>query len=330
MYEVENSQDNINVSNSAASERKLDLSIIIINFNLADEIANCLDSLYEKLNSTEKIKFEVIVIDNDSPDKKLPEVEKEINRENTHFFYLNENLGFGGGCNYGFSKSSGKYICFLNPDTIINENIFAPIIKLFEEDNTIGIIGPKQQTKRPFFDFSAGFYPNIFFELFNLAGIGVFFEGFVVSLYAGINKHKNLKVDWILGASIFIRSEIFKMINGFDKDYFMFFEEVDLCKRVSDRGYKIIYIPSLSIRHIGSVSGKKDYTLYTIRTYSSKYIYISKNTKYLKKILMKSLLFIQLFSQLIIWTVLLPINKQKSKQKLNAFLYLINNKLKLN
>ena len=330
MYEIKNIEGNLIESNAATSERKIVLSIIIINFNLADEIADCLEGLYKVIDSIAKIKYEIIIVDNNSPDKKLPEVEKKFTRSNLHFFYLNENLGFGKGCNYGFSKSSGKYICFLNPDTIINENIFDPILKLFEKDKTIGIIGPKQQTKKPFFDFSAGFYPNILFELFNLVGIGVFFEGFLVYLYARIKKNENLKVDWILGASIFVRAKIFEMINGFDRDYFMFFEEVDLCKKVSNIGYKIIYIPNLSIYHIGSVSGKKDYTLYTIRTYSSKYIYVSKNTKYLKKVLMKFLLYIQLFSQLIIWTILLPINKQKSKQKLNAFFYLIIHKLRLN
>jgi GT2 family glycosyltransferase len=162
-----------------------------------------------------------------------------------------------------------------------------------------------------------------------LFGIGVFFEGFIVSFYTKLKRNKNLEVDWILGAAIFIRSELFKMINGFDKDYFMFFEEVDLCKKVSDAGFKIIYAPKLKICHIGSVSGKKDYRLYTIRTYSSKYIYISKHNKTYKKILIRFLLFAQLFSQIIIWSVLFPMNKQKSKQKLSAFFYLAKNKFKL-
>ena len=111
--------------------------------------------------------------------------------------------------------------------------------------------------RKPFFDFSAGFYPNIFFELFNLFGIGVFFEGFIVYLLTRIKKNKVLQVDWILGASIFIKAELFNKIDGFDKEYFMFYEEVDLCKRVSNNGFKIVYYPKYSIHHIGSVSGKK-------------------------------------------------------------------------
>jgi GT2 family glycosyltransferase len=310
-------------------QEKTDISIIIINYNLAKEIENCLRSLFERINSDSDLKYEIVIIDNNSPNKELHEVEKKFIKDNIYFYYLDTNLGFGKGCNYGFSKARGEYVCFLNPDTLIKENIFPSIIKLFEGDNTIGIIGPKQQVRKPFFDFSAGFSPNVFFELFNLIGLGIFVEGFIMFLYTKLKREKPLKVNWILGAAIFISSELFNTINGFDKDYFMFFEELDLCKRVSNKGYKIIYDPSLKIHHIGSVSGKKDYKLYTIRTYSSKYIFISKNFSSLKKYLLKFLLFTQLFSQIIIWTLLFPLNKEKSKQKLKAFIYLINHRLRL-
>ena len=308
----------------------IDISIIIVNYNLAKEIEDCLNSLLQVVGAENKIKYEIIIVDNNSPDKKLPETEKKFKQDNVKFYYLDKNVGFGKGCNFGFSKAAGKYICFLNPDTIIKEDIFTPIVALFESDKSIGIIGPKQQVRKPFFDFSAGFYPNLFFELFNLFGLGVFFEGLLVCSLTRLKKNKILKVDWILGASIFIKAELFNKINGFDKDSFMFYAEVDLCKRVSNKGYKIIYYPQYSIHHIGSVSGKKDYRLYTIRTYSSKNIYISKHYKSLYKILMKSMLFVQMFSQIIIWTILFPFNKDKSKQKLDAFFYLLTHKMSLN
>ena len=125
-----------------------------------------------------------------------------------------------------------------------------------------------------------------------------------------------------------MRADLFKNINGFDKDYFMFFEEVDLCRRAKNVGLKIIYLPKLKIHHIGSVSGKRDYKLYTIRTYSSKNLYISKHYRFLNKYLMKFFLVAQLFSQILIWTILFPKNNIKSKQKLSAFIYLLKNKMK--
>lgn len=310
------------------SNKKIDLSIVIINYNLAMEIENCLNSLLGEIDKSMHYEYEIIIVDNDSPDRGLLETEKKFKKDNIHFFYLEENLGFGKGCNFGFSKSSGKYLCFLNPDTLITEDIFSPIISLLQSDKSVGIIGPKQQVRPPFFDFSAGFYPNIVFEVVNLFGVGVFFEGLIMSFYTKFKRNKGLEVDWILGAAIFMKSELFQEINGFDKDYFMFSEEVDLCKRVSNKGFKIIYHPEYKIHHIGSVSGKKDYTLYTIRTYSSRLLYISKHYKGLYKSVMRFLIQLQLFSQIFIWTILFPINKQKSKQKIDAFFYLLKTKVK--
>jgi GT2 family glycosyltransferase len=312
----------------SSKKQKIDISIITVNYNLADEIEKCLVSLINVLNSPNQIGYEVIIVDNNSPDKKLPEVEEKFKKDNIHFYYLDKNLGFGKGNNFGFSKASGKYICFLNPDTVIREEIFSQVIDLFDKDKAIGVIGPKQQIRHPFFDFSAGFSPNIFIELFNLLGLGVLFEGFLMHFWARFNNGKFFEVNWILGAAIFIKAELFNAIGGFDKDYFMFYEEVDLCKRVSENGYKIIYYPRINIHHIGSVSGKKDYYLYTIRTYSSKYIFISKHYKSFYRFLMIFLLFWQVLSQVVIWMILSPLNIQKSKQKLNAFVYLLRHGMK--
>ncbi|MBU0560024.1 MAG: glycosyltransferase family 2 protein, partial [Bacteroidetes bacterium] len=284
------------------SNRNVALSVVIVNYNLAREIENCLTSLLQVIEMMKNIEYEIIIVDNNSPDRNIVQTENKSRKDNIHFYYLEENLGFGKGCNYGFTKASGKYIWFLNPDTIIKEDIFSQIISQFEQDKSIGIIGPKQQFSKPCFDFSAGFSPNILFEIFNLLGIGVFFEGVSIFLYSKFGKGDFLRVNWILGASIFIRSEMFKEINGFDRDYFMFFEEVDLCKRVANKGFDIVYYPQVEIHHIGSVSGKKDYRLYTIRTYASKFIYISKHYKSFYKYVMKFLLFAQLVSQIFIWS----------------------------
>lgn len=306
------------------------VSIIIVNYNLSNEIENCLNSLLTILNLNKIIEYEIIIVDNNSPDKKLPETENKFQQDNIKFYYLTENVGFGKGCNYGFAKSNGKYLCFLNPDTIVNEDIFSPIISIFAKDNSVGIIGPKQQFRRPFFDFSAGFYPNVFIEMFSIIGVSVFIEAFIVFLLTKLSKKKYLYLDWILGACIVIKADLFKSIDGFDKDYFMFFEEVDLCKRVKNLGYKIVYYPHISIKHIGSVSGKKDYMRYTIRSYVSKILFISKHYDNYYAFILKTLMYLHYLSEVIIWTLLFPFNTIKSIQKLQAFIFLIKNKFKPN
>ena len=304
----------------------IDVSVIIVNYNLTKELSNCLMSLFENIQAS-NLNFEIIIVDNNSPEKDLIELEKKISYENIYFYYIDKNLGFGKACNYGYMKSSGEFLCFLNPDTIITDNIFQYIVDKFNSDNSIGVIGPKQLTRYPCFDFSAGYFPNIFIELFNLIGIGVYFEGFLIFMITSIRKKKIYNFDWVLGACLFIKSDIFDEINGFDKDYFMFYEELDLCKRVSAKGFKIIYYPNIKINHIGSVASKKDYKLYTIRTYASKNLYISKHFKFVYKIVMKTLLLIQMLVQIIICTILTLKNKDKYSQKIKAFVYLYKNKM---
>jgi len=305
------------------------LSIIIVNYNLAKEIENCINSLLATLANADGIRYEIIVVDNDSPDRQLPQIEKQFPQDFIKFIYSETNLGFGKGCNLGFSNSAGSYICFLNPDTIVQENIFTPLINLLKADESVGIIAPQQQVRKPFFDFSAGYSPKITFEFFNLFGLGVFLEGMLMHFKVK-RKSSPVEVNWILGACIVIRSKLFNSLNGFDEDYFMFSEEVDLCRRAKNKGFKILYLPHHKIHHIGSVSGKKDYALYTIRSYSSKYIYINKHFNSLSKGIYKTLLYLQMFSQIFIWTVLFPFKTQKAKQKLNAFTYLLKHRFRYN
>lgn len=306
------------------------LSVIIINYNLEEEISDCLRSLLNTFNQIENFSdsFEVIIVDNNSPNKKLPEIEKKFPSQQIHFLYSDVNLGFGKGCNLGASIAKGKYLLFLNPDTLVEEDIVTPILKLFNSDNTVGIVGPKQQIRKPFFDFSSGFYPNIFFELLNLFGMGVFFEGFVMHTLTKLTSKDYLNVHWILGAAIFIKKELFEAIDGFDRDYFMFFEEVDLCRRVQKSGYRIIYYHKIKIHHIGSVSGKRDYFLYTLRTYSSKYLFLTKHYRFPLKQLMILFLYLQSISQILIWLILNPLKSSKSRQKIKSFYYLIKHRFR--
>lgn len=306
------------------------ISVIIINYNLEDEISNCLYSLLNTFSAIENFSdsFEIIILDNNSPNKKFSELKLKFNHPNIHFLNSDINLGFGKGCNLAASRAKGKYLLFLNPDTIVHKDIFSPILEFIESDNKIGIVGPKQQTRKPFFDFSAGFSPNLFFEFFNLFGAGVFLEGLIIYVLTKFSSKEYFDVNWILGAAIFIKKDLFEKVKGFNKDFFMFFEEVDLCKRVRNEGYRVIYFHKQEIRHIGSVSGKKNYFLYTIRTYASKNLYLKKHYKFPIKQLLILLLYIQLFSQILIWLLLSPLSFSKSKQKIKSFIYLIKHRMR--
>jgi len=115
----------------------LELTIIIINYNVCNEVDNCLESIYKLLKN---IDFEVIVVDNNSPNRDILALESKYPQVN--FEFLNENLGFGKANNYGINISKGKYILFLNPDTVIVQDFVSPIVDFIKNNKSAGACGP--------------------------------------------------------------------------------------------------------------------------------------------------------------------------------------------
>jgi GT2 family glycosyltransferase len=299
----------------------MDLSIITINYNLAKEIKECVDSVIDKLSGLE---YEIIIVDNNSVEKESLGLSAEFQKEkykNLQYYYLDKNVGFGKGCNFGAQKAKGNVLCFLNPDTLIKQNIFPELIAKLKENKSIGMAGPCVTENNKLFDYSAGFFPNIFYELLNVFFVGRYFEAFTIKGKAKQNKAIN--VDWVMGAALFIKTDVFNKVGGFDKDYFLYFEEVDLCYKVIKSGYEIIYLPYVSVFHHGSLTVKKDYSFFTKMFYKSKLIFIKKRYPVFKKNIIQSLMLIQIFSQLFLWTALLPLNKNKSLGKIKGLSSLI-------
>ena len=140
-----------------------------------------------------------------------------------------------------------------------------------------------------------------------------------MSLKKKLKRKQSFKTDWVLGAALFIKKEIFYKVGGFDQNFFMFFEEMDLCKRVDRLGYDIIYCPSSELKHQGGASAKKDYRFFTFIFYKSKFIYIKKYFHGLNKNAFVAVLFMQAISQILLWSLLYTFNKEKSTGKIKGF-----------
>ena len=296
----------------------MDLSIITINYNLSIEIKECINSIIQKVTG---IEYEIIVVDNNSKDKESRLLDKHFPPEvypNIHFYFLDENLGFGRGCNYGVSKSKGKVICCLNPDTIIQENIFPEILGYLDQNKTAGVVGPRLNENDGAFDYSSGYFPNFTLELLNIIFLGRYYEAYCVRRKAIKNNNKPFEVQWVMGAALFIKADVFHKVDGYDKDFFLFFEELDLCFNVIKAGYKIIYLPAISVFHHGSVTVKKNYASFTELFYKSKLLFIKKQYPKAEKIVLEFLIFFQLISQICLWSVLYFNNKDKSKGKIKG------------
>jgi len=225
----------------------MDLSIIIINWNSADHIRNCLKSLH---NNTQGISLETIVVDNASYDGSKEIIENEF--PEVIFVQSSENLGFAKGNNLGFKYSKGDALLFLNPDTEILDDA---IVKMFGNLQSIpnaGIVGCKLLNS----DLSVQTsciqpFPTLLNQMLDIERLKVAFPSW--SLW-GIkplldNNYIPEEVEVIPGACFMIHRSLFEKAGMFSSKYFMYTEDIDLCYRIREYGYKAYYISNVSIVH---------------------------------------------------------------------------------
>jgi len=223
-------------------------SVIVVNFNSGDYLLYSLRSI--KLNLDEN--SEVIVVDNNSTDNSINKAKKIF----PEFKYIEskKNLGYGGGCNLGAKHAKGDILIFSNADVIITKGTFEKIKNYLEKDNKIGILGPRFEYPDGSYQPSCRRYPRFKYLLFGRKSIGssIFKNNPITRefLYLDLENEKNpVEVEGIVGAFIIIKKHIFEEIGGFDERFFLFAEDIDLCLRVKEKGYKILHTPDIRIIH---------------------------------------------------------------------------------
>ena len=278
-------------------ETKTQLSFIIVNYKNSAYLDRCLASIFENV-ATEK---EIIIVNNCSEYSKIFENVKILN--------ISENKGFGNACNIGAKEAQGGILCFLNPDTEIISNDFEKILNCFnarhscesrnlhnrnttdsrnrrflvkpEMTEEIGIIGPKLVDENDNVqEWIAGREITLSDIILNNLGLKRSRKIW--------ESEKGVECAWVSGASMFIRKELFDSLNGFDENFFMYFEDVDLCQRARKLGYKILYYPEFIVRHFGgkSFENKKEQKKYY---YSSQDYYFKKHFGKIKAKILKTL-----------------------------------------
>lgn len=228
----------------------MDVSIIIVNYNTLNLLINCLNSIFEK---TTKISFEVIIVDNNSSDGS-EYVIKEIYNDKVIYVKLLENIGFGRANNEGVKISKGRNLLFLNPDTVLINNAVEILSGYLDENPNVGICGGNLYDlyMKPTHSFQRtipSLYTELDLLLLNIPSKFIYNK----NLYFNY-KFKPITVAYITGADLCISSILFNNINGFDPDFFMYFEETELSIRIKGKGYKIICNPEAKIQHLESQS----------------------------------------------------------------------------
>ena len=229
----------------------MDVSVIIVNYNTLQMTSDCVDSIFEM---TRGISFEVILIDNASTDGSKDHFCKD-NR--IIYQYSDVNLGFGKANNKGVDIAKGRNVVFLNPDTILINNALKILSDYLDSREKVGACGGNlyDGSGHPVISFERCF-PSI------LSEVDRCLKGYLFKIIFGRNYKFNhtdkvLNVAYIVGADLMVKKSILNDIGAFDKRFFMYYEEVELCKRIFDSGYKIVNVPSAMITHLEGQSSKE-------------------------------------------------------------------------
>lgn len=278
-------------------DKKIDVSIIIVNYNLTESIRKLLLSIK---NHVTGIKYEVIVVDNNSPDRSIENLKEEF--PEFSFEFLSTNYGFGQGNNTGVKLSTGKYILLLNPDTYLIENLPLKLYQVAEDNPEFGVIGPQLIFPDGKYQVSYARFPNIKQEL--LVAVGLIGPALTLVYKMKDFFFRNIKsysVDFVFGSCMFIARDLYEKVNGFDEEYFLISEETDLCFKIkSNLGKKIIYWKGTKLVHEKSLATGKNIPERMKQAYKSKLIFFNKHYSRfyvyaLKFVIILSFLFKQLF-----------------------------------
>ena len=268
-----------------------ELSIVIVNYKTWDKLAFCLDSILKQI----EIEIQVIVVDNNSNDNKFFVFQQKYKW--VTWIENSKNYGFAKACNIGIENAISKWYLFLNPDTILEPKSIHSLINYCNEKTEHRIIGIKQLNENKKNSNSYG----LFLSFWSLSGLIRPLIRLKKGSYKSINSKEIANPDWISGSFIMIRKEDFELINGWDESYWMYYEDMDLCKRAKKINLKVSLLNNWSCIHFHGASSRKN-TKIKIITKSevivSSHIFLEKHSQKSYKFLIHLILILIQFTEL--------------------------------
>lgn len=256
-----------------------DVSVIIVNYNVKDLLSNCIDSI---LASTGGLKIEIIVVDNNSFDGSVEQVSKKF--KDNHSVKIIEskiNLGFAKANNLGSKAAEGKYLLILNPDTIVQEDTIEKSVRFYESISQMGALSCKLVLPSGKLDLACRrSFPAPSVAVYRILGLSKLFpKSKLFSRYnlTYLDENGTYEVDSVCGAFMLVRKDIYEQVGGFDEDYFMYGEDLDLCYKIKKEAYKIYYYSGTSTIHFKGESTRKSSLSYVNHFYGAMRIFVRKN-----------------------------------------------------
>jgi GT2 family glycosyltransferase len=279
------------------------ISIIIVNYKSWIPLENCLNSLLKQ----ENINTDIIVVDNNSSDNILEQYKKMF--PSVEWIENKKNYGFSKACNIGESKSKYDLLLFLNPDTILEKNCLEKIFKKNIDYNS-KIISIKQIDKKKKNTNAYGYFLS--FHTYN--GLLRFFYRLIFRKTKKINERLDYFCpDWISGSFVIISKNKFHIIGKWDERFWMYYEDMDLCKRAKENDMEIIMLNDIFCYHFHGLSSRINYkTKIKSKTevLISKIKYVKKHFNGFKKFLLISLIYVSILFELTIMSIFSKVKRE--------------------
>jgi len=250
--------------------KMIDLSVIIVSWNTRQLLDDCLASIYKE---TKKISFEIFVVDNNSSDDSVKMIKEKYPK--VKLIENKDNRGFAVANNQAIREAFGKYILILNPDTIILKNSLDKAVEIMEKSEA-AILGAKTRNKDLSQQKTVRSDPTLATQLIFPTKMKKLFPRWraLKEYYQDdFDYEKPAFVQQIQGSFMLIKKEVLNKIGLFDEKFFIWFEEVDICSRARQAGYKILYSPDIKIIHYGGESFSQVPTMKKQRLYSNSLLY---------------------------------------------------------
>lgn len=243
---------------------EFDVSVVIVSFNTRDVLKECLHSVYRAVGSLD---VQVIVVDNASTDGSAAMIEQDFT--GVVLIKSKVNLGFGGANNLGFKSACGRYVVLLNSDAFLAKGSLERSVAHMVANPHVGLGGGRLIGRDGSWQPSARMFPTVLSDLIVFSGLAARFPrsrffGHADRTWA--DPMEAAPVDWVPGAYSIIRAETLAAVGFFDPRFFLYYEEVDLCMRLKQRGYSTWYWPDVAVVHIGGESSRQISSLEMSRT----------------------------------------------------------------
>jgi GT2 family glycosyltransferase len=234
---------------------------------------------------------EIIVVDNCSTDGSVEAFKKEFS--SLIVLPLDSNRGFGFGCNRGAEAAKGRYLFFLNNDALLSEDTPTILASFLEEHPTVAACGPRLLNPDNSFQLSLGLDPGIVDEWTMRSWqkhLRMNTPGFALQLE---ERFAGAKVDWVSGAALMIRRDVFRRLEGFDESFFMYFEDADLCRQIRGLGYDVAFVNATSVVHLLGQSAKDRKSVVALEYRKSQLRYYQKHLSPFSVLLLRFYLFLR-------------------------------------